>query len=124
MSLSGIVGEKAPTTLVNKLVDVKAATVVLSFTAENDVKKLRLSAVVGRERLMALLIVVVIDVLTGRLRDVVDEDVEMGRLNAAVDKDANIDPAEPLNMSILLAFELTQWYRQSWRLNDVACQNM
>merc|ERR1719174_3373599 len=37
---------------------------------------------------------------------------------------AHIVPAEPVNMSILLAFDFTQGARQSCCLNDVACQNM
>ena len=38
--------------------------------------------------------------------------------------DGDIDPDEPSNISFLLAFEWTQAVPQSFRLNDVACQNM
>ena len=35
-----------------------------------------------------------------------------------------IDPSEPVNMEILLAFAFTQGARQSFSLKDFACQNI
>ena len=43
-----------------------------------------------------------------------------GQLLLSSDPDANAT----VNISILLAFEFAQSARQSWCLNDVACQNM
>ena len=45
-------------------------------------------------------------------------------VNVPVHSFRNIDPPEPVNISILLAFEFTQTTRQSCCLNDVAFQNM
>ena len=45
-------------------------------------------------------------------------------VNVPVHSFRNIDTPEPVNISILLAFEFTQITRQSCCLNDVACQNM
>ena len=36
----------------------------------------------------------------------------------------DIDPEDPSNMDVLLAFELTHVDPQSFRLNDVASENM
>ena len=64
--------------------------------------------------------------------DILDKtaDAMTARLSPAPDKYmavhavCDIEPDDPVNISILLALECTQGARQNCRINDVACENM